>query len=192
MNFGKCPGNPVNLSSKTAAKKYFDHLLTDKGFHILYHRPGSRNDKDSASVDHYEIITGEGTYDDLFIVTHGEMDIWVPPEGYLFDPKIELKRLDLPENNHMYLDESEISVERKYIREDKWPDDWQEILRIFHELPPLERYLYCSSGEDYYVENFPFPMIEDILDNLDVYLTPAMKKWIISGIEPRECGYRPV
>jgi hypothetical protein len=187
MNFGKCPGNPVNLSGKTAAKKYLDHLLTDKGFHILYHRPGSLNDKDCAMVDHFEIITGEGKYDDLFIDTHHEMNIWVPPMGYLFDQKIELKKLDKRGYDQSYTTEREMTVEERYIYNSKWPEEWEEIMRIFHELPPLERYLYCSSGEDYYVENFPFPVIYEILDNLDVEISPSMKEWIISAIKPREC-----
>jgi hypothetical protein len=187
MNFGRCPENPVKLSSRTAAKKYLDHLLTDKGFHILYHRPGSRNDKDIATVDHYEIMSGEGVYDDLFIDTPGEIDIWMPPKGYLFDPKIELKKLGWRGYDLSYTAEREITVEERFIYRDKWPDDWEEIMRIFHELPPLERYLYCSSGEEYYVENFPFTLIDELLDNLDIKISLAMKDWIVSAIKPRGC-----
>jgi hypothetical protein len=187
MNFGKCPENPVNLSSKAAAKKYLDHLLTDKGFHILYHRPGSLNDKESVTVDRYEIITGEGIYDDLFIDTQCEMDMWVPPEGYLFDPKIELKKLGWRGYDQSYTDEREITVEEQFIYQDEFYGDWEESMRFYHGLPRLERYLKCSSGEDGYVENFPFPLIEEILDNLDINLTVAMKEWIISAIKPRGC-----
>jgi hypothetical protein len=187
MNFGRCPGNPVNLCSNAAVKRFLDHMLTDKGFHILYHRSGSLTDKDNAVVDHYEIISGEGIYDDLFINTHHEMNIWIPPDGYLFDKRIELKRLDWRGYDQSYTAEREITVEERFIYQDKWPEDWEEIMRVFQELPPLERYLYCSSGEDHYVVNFPFPLINEILDNLDFKISSSMKEWIVSAIIPRKC-----
>jgi hypothetical protein len=131
-------------------------------------------------------MTGGGEYDDLFFNLHHDSDSWFPPEGYLFVPEIVLKPLGLPGYDQCYTAEKEIDVERKYIFRDADTGDWEENMRFFQGLPRLERYLYYSSGEDGYVENFPFPLIDEILDNLDIEISPVMKDWIISTIKPRE------
>jgi hypothetical protein len=186
MNYGKGPGNPVILSSRAAVKRFLDHLVTDQGFHLLYHWCGSVSGNNEDNIDYFEIFTGGGEYDDLFFNLHNRSDIWIPPAGYLFVPEIELKPLGIPEYDRCYTAEKEITVERKYIFRDADTGDWEENMRFFQGLPRLERYLYYSSGEDGYTENFPFPLIDEILDNLDIEISHVMKDWIISPIKPRE------
>jgi hypothetical protein len=131
-------------------------------------------------------MTGEGGYDDLFFNLHHDSDSWIPPEGYFFVPEVELKPLNLPGYEQIYTKEREFLVDGKFIFQDTNAGNWEDDMRFFGQLPPLERYLYHSYGEDDFVENFPFPLIDEILDNLDFKISPVMKDWIISAIKPRE------
>ena len=51
-NYGKSIDNPVLLNSIPASIIFLNNLVTDKGYHIFYHRIGSRHGKDKQIIDH--------------------------------------------------------------------------------------------------------------------------------------------
>ena len=83
-NYGKSIDNPVLLYSIPASIIFLNNLVTVKGYHIFYHRIGSRHRKDKQIIDHYEIMSTDGQYDDIYINIYNERSTWKPPEGYLF------------------------------------------------------------------------------------------------------------
>jgi hypothetical protein len=55
--YGKSPENPVNLNSIPASIIFRNNLVTEKGYHLVYHRKGSLSGLDYKPIDHYEIMT---------------------------------------------------------------------------------------------------------------------------------------
>ena len=123
-NYGMSIDNPVLLNSIPASVIYLNNLVTDKGYHIFYHRIGSRSRKDHQIIDHYEIMSTDGHYDDIFINIYNERSTWRPPEGYLFDslPDMMCDQL-MKRENLEYLDEEDIiSFDDCFVLTDRLPD----------------------------------------------------------------------
>jgi hypothetical protein len=162
LKYGKCPENPINLNSITASRVFLVNLLTSSGFHILYHRMGSLL-SGKFPVDHYEIMSSGNEYDDLYINIYNETNAWIPPDGYLFDSRLEICLFYLSEYELSEINETEIEVNDRYLFQKEWHDDPEALVERANMVPPLEIFLEESFGRTGRVNNFPYPLIDELL-----------------------------
>ena len=162
-DYGRHPENPIELNSVPASLIFMDNLVTEQGYHILYHRPESLSFNGKNPVDRYEIMTSDNRYEDLFINIYNDRSNWVPPDGFLFENSAEdmcwqlMEREDLIELD----DEDIIDFEESYVYNDLLPVNIDDTTLMEHNrmLPPLERILLDSYGSNLYVDDFPNGMI---------------------------------
>lgn len=133
---GKSPEYPIRLSSIESSLYYLDCLVTEKGFNILYHRAGSIYEYGKI-IDHYELIDGEGNYDDIYIDIYAEEDLMIPPKGYLFNATV------------LFADEM-------HIAEDCILESCEG---------KLQDYLLESYGVNYRDTEFPNSLIDNMIEN---------------------------
>lgn len=67
--YGKSLENPANFNCVRASIIFLNTLVTTEGYHITYHRPGSLENSHKVIIDHYETISGDNRYDDIYILT---------------------------------------------------------------------------------------------------------------------------
>mgnify|MGYP000940299387 CR=1 FL=1 len=187
-NYGKSIDNPVLLNSIPASAIFLNNLVTDKGYHIFYHRIGSRRRKDKQIIDHYEIMSTDGQYDDIYINIYNERSTWRPPEGYLFDnlPDMMCNQLMSRENLEELDEEDIISFDDCFVFTDRLPDaiDFDSMSEFNKLLPPLERLTMDSYGTSKHYENFPFSIVREYL--VRIYgLSNEKADKIIAEIPPR-------
>ena len=190
--YGKCLENPVNLNSIPASVIFLNNLVTVQGYHILYHRLGSVYHNE-INIDHYEIMTGDNLFDDIYINTYNETSNWIPPEGFLFETFSESMCLQLEEREYPeILGENDIiEFDKKYVFNDPAPIefDMEDISDSHKSLPPLERVLLSSYGTNRWVENFPHSIIQELLS--DQYeLNPVKVKEVLHAVSPRASIFR--
>ena len=187
-NYGKSIDNPVLLNSIPASIIFLNNLVTDKGYHIFYHRIGSRHGKDKQIIDHYEIMSTDGQYDDIYINIYNERSTWRPPEGYLFAslPDMMCDQLMRRENLEELDEEDIISFDDCFVYTDRLPDaiDFDSMSEFNKLLPPLERVTLDSYGSNQHYENFPFSLIREYLAGICVLSAEGADK-IIAEIPPR-------
>lgn len=183
MKYGKHPETPIKLNSITASRVYLNNLVTEKGLHILYHRTGSMLTGEHP-VDHYEIMSSDNQYDDLYISIYNDTNEWIPPKGYYFESGLEYAWDNLTEYQQSEINEAEIEIDEKYIYLDKFADNLDEELEKVKMMPALEIYLDDSYGTNSWVKNFPYPLIEELMRNQFLYSNDKMKT-VLSSIQPR-------
>ena len=183
MKYGKHTEAPIMLNSITASRLYLNNLVTDKGLHILYHRIGSMFAGEHP-VDHYEIMSSDNLYEDLYISIYNDTNKWIPPMGYFFESSLEYAWDNLTEYQQSEINETEIEIDEKYIYQDKGTDDQDEELKKVKMLPDLEIYLDESFGTNGYVENFPYPLIEELIQNHFMFSIKKMET-VLSLTKPR-------
>ena len=173
--YGKEPENPVQLNSISAARLFLDHLITPEGYCIVYHRLGSLMvERFESPIDHYEIMTADNRYDDIFINIYNEANNWIPPTGYLFFQGI----LFYPEGINEYaieeINEQVLSIEDKYLYYENFSDDSDEevtddyINEVLNEsddnTPLLDMFLCHNCGVNSRISDFPYSMIVRAID----------------------------
>ena len=187
-NYGKSIDNPVLLNSIPASIIFLNNLVTDKGYHIFYHRIGSRHGKDKQIIDHYEIMSTDGQYDDIYINIYNERSTWRPPEGYHFAclPDMMCDQLMKRENLEELDEEDIISFDDCFVFTDRLPDDidFDSMSELNILLPPLERVTLDSYGSNQHYENFPFSLVREYLAGIYVLSAERADK-IIAEIPPR-------
>ena len=183
MQYAKHPETPIKLNSITASRLYLNNLVTHKGLHILYHRIGSMFTGEHP-VDHYEIMSSDNLYEDLYISIYNDTNEWIPTKGYLFDSGLEFIWDNLTEYQQSEINEPEIEIDKKYMFQDKGTDDLDEELKKVKMLPALEIYLDESFGTNGCVKNFPYPLIEELMKNQFMFSAEKMET-ILSLIKPR-------
>jgi len=185
-DYDKNPDNPIQLNSIVASRLFLNNLVNAGGYHILYHRLGSLPLKASRPIiDHYEVMSSDNRYDDIFINIYNETNDWTPPAGYLFEDDMEDITDFLSDYESEELDESEIKIDEKYLFKQDSADDLGENLAKFGPFPLLELYMNQSSGVNGYNEDFPNSQIREIVMNHIMRTQGKMEK-ILSGIKPRE------
>ena len=191
--YGKCPENPVNLNSIPASVIFLNNLVSVKeGYHIIYHRLGSVYHNE-INIDHYEIMSGDNQYDDIYINIYNEISNWTPPKGYLFEnfPESMFRQLVDREYPEIPGETDIIDFDGKYVFNDPSPVgfDIEDISESLKLLPPLERVMLSSYGTNGWVENFPHSMIRELLS--DHYeLTPDKVKEVLLAVRPRVSVFR--
>lgn len=190
-NYGKSIDNPVLLNSIPASIIYLNNLVTDKGYHIYYHRIGSRSGNDRQIIDHYEVMSTDCQYDNIFINIYNERSTWLPPKGYLFNslPDMMCTQLMKRENLEELDEEDIIDFDDSFVFTDSLPDsiNFDSMSEFNKLLPPLERVTLDSYGSNQRYENFPFSMVREYLaGTFDLSDEKADK--IIAGIPPRDSG----
>jgi len=139
-------------------------------------------------IDHYEILSGDNQYDDIFINIDNERSKWMPPEGYLFDSFPESMCFQLIEREGLEeLDpEDIIDFDEKYVFIDSPPNpcDFEVELDYIKSLPPLERVLLDSFGTNGCVEDFPYSLIKSLMNNFHELSSEQIEK-ILLAVKPR-------
>lgn len=173
--YGRAPDNPVLLNSVQLSLEYMNNLVTTEGLHIVYHRIGSII-TETNPVDHYELLTTDLKYDDIYISIYAENVLLVPPEGYLFESNFMM---------FIEFDEEECNdIEDKYIYCDKIDhSDISAVIENNKLLPPLERILFNSGGSNMRDRNFPFTSIESLVLKEGVFMDKLND--VIKIIPPR-------
>lgn len=172
--YGRSPDNPVLLNSVQLSLEYMNNLVTTEGLHIVYHRLGSSFTENP--VDHYELLTTDLKYDDIYISIYAENVLLVPPEGYLFESFFDIF-YQFEEDDFYY-------IEDKYIYLDK--HESSDIITSTDKnqlLPPLERILLNSGGSNMRDRNFPFTSIESLVLKEGVFMDKLND--VIKIIPPR-------
>ena len=164
--YGKSPENPIILNSIPASRFYLNHLSTPEDCHLVYHRLGSLSSaKYDHPIDHYELMTADGRYDDLYINIYNQTNTWIPPEGYLFSEDIRLYPAGLNDYELEEINELVLNIEDQYIvfakpfddLEDESEDDSKS-----HSL--LEMFLCKNYGVNSKVADFPLSMVLQAID----------------------------
>ena len=185
-DYGKNPDNPIQLNSIVASRLYLNNLVDASGYHILYHRRGSLPMRASRPIiDHYEIMTSDNRYDDIFINIYNETNDWTPPAGYLFEDDMEDIPDFLSDDEREELDETEIKIDEKYLFKNESANDLEKDLARAGSLPSLELFMDQSYGTNGYMEDFPYSLISEILMN-HIMSTQEKTEKIVSSIKPRE------
>jgi hypothetical protein len=145
-DYGKSPDNPIQLNSIVASRLFLNNLVNESGYHILYHRLGSLPLKANRPIiDHYEVLSSDNLYDDIFINIYNEANDWTPPAGYLFEEDLEDITYFLSDYENEELDESEIKIDEKYLFKYVFTDDLDDEQERVGSLPLLELLMDKSS-----------------------------------------------
>ena len=163
------------------------NLVTDKGLHIVYHRTGSIIIGNQNPLDHYEIMSTDGHYEDIYINIYNELSTWIPPMGFLFEslPHMMCDQLMERENLEKLEEEDLINFDDKYVFMSPLPDDFgDDNFEAIKALPVLERGMSESYGTNTCVEGFPFTLIADYFlkayqippDEIDKYIADIQSR----------------
>jgi hypothetical protein len=151
-NYGKALENPIILSGIESAYDYLENIVTEEGYHILFHRAGSLKHR-SKIIDRYQILTCHDKLDEFFVDVYNESNIFIPPNGYLF------------ENQNDFFDKQ---IEEKYLCKDNWPREQAEFLEYAKNLPFLEKFISRSYGTTMRSNKFPFEIIKEMIENGEI------------------------
>lgn len=184
--YGKSPENPIQLNSIPASRFYLNHLVTPEGYHLVYHRPGSLPAKmNKHPIDHYEIMTADNRYEDLFINIYNETNTWVPPNGFLFCEKIMSFPDGLNEYEMENINEQNLNIDLQYIYIDKSFDDLEVDLESdFEKTPILDLFLGHNFGVNSRVSDFPNAIIIQAIDP-EGSPEDSFFEMLLSNIKPR-------
>lgn len=178
ISYGRAPENPVLLNSVRLSLTYLNNLVTTEGLHIVYHRLGSSFEGDHP-VDHYELLTADLKYDDIYISIYSENILLVPPEGYLFesaslfiiDYDDETEFFEIEDENLLYHDSGSTVID--------------EMIERNKLLPQLERMLFTSGGTNMHDQNFPYSTIRELTENQWGCALEKLNE-VLDIIKPRE------
>ena len=185
-DYGKNPDNPIQLNSIVASRLFLNNLVNESGYHILYHRLGSLPLKAGRPIiDHYEVMSSDNHYDDIFINIYNEANDWTPPAGYLFEDDLADITYFLSDYESEELNESEMKIDEKYLFKSVFADDLEEELAMVGSLPPLERFMHESSGTNGFRDDFPYFQIREIIMS-HIMFSPERMEEVISSINPKE------
>ncbi|MEI6754717.1 MAG: hypothetical protein WCK78_16315 [Paludibacter sp.] len=161
--YGLIPENPIQLDSDKAAIAFLQNLVTKHdGYHILYHKLMSfdfnvfdgREKTVENTVEIYEICTNDQKIISLFINTHCNECVWIPPAPFEFESEsIYIFDKDIPDESDEYI---MVQVDVKFvntIRMNWTPDDYDTI-----DPDSMEYVLYRSWGVNYKTNNFPYEL----------------------------------
>ena len=186
-NYGKSPENPIQLNSIPASRFFLNHLITPEGCHLVYHRPGSlSSSKFGHPIDHYELMTADNQYLDLYINIYNETNTWIPPEGYLFDEEIRFYPVGIDDYDLEEINEQDITIEDQFILFEKPFDDLEDEYVDDSKSPSvLDMFLCYNFGVNSKVANFPKTLIVEAIEpggDPEEGIFPM----ILKSIKPRE------
>lgn len=156
-NYGLVPENALKMSGIRASMTLLENIVTKDGFHILFHRPTTVDSPDLSSenariIDQYELISGDGMKYNLYIDIYNEVNLWIPPSGFMFE--FDLLYYEDDE------DEIEVKIESKYVFDCELINldifDFYERNKKFE----IEKILTESWGVNFKTNNFPESIIE--------------------------------
>jgi len=156
-NYGLVPENALRLNCVRASMVLLENLVTKEGFHVLFHRPTTVDSPDLSSenariIDQYELISGDGMKYNLYIDIYNEVNLWIPPSGFMF--KFDLLYYEDDE------DEIEVKIESKYVFDCELINlDIFDFYERNHQ-HEIEKLLDGSWGVNYKIQNFPKGLIE--------------------------------
>lgn len=157
--YGFIPSNPIMLSSVPSALEFMRSLVSANKCHILFHRKRSLIIKGSRPIDHYEVLTTDNQYFDIYINIYGKKDVFIPPQGFYFDDLCSYKL-----TSH--------KINSKYFLVDEWGDMSDELLAKIRSLPILERFIDESIGTNSFFKNFPYDLIDLLIKDKVIMLIP--------------------
>jgi hypothetical protein len=169
--YGLSMDNPIQTTSVSASLNYLESLVTERGYHLLFHRVKSMCNTKEVFVDHYEIMTTENLYYDLYLSIYSEKDVFVPPSGFLFDS--------------LYISE-EFDVAQEYIFKEDWSEFDTELLQKMQELPYLEKFISRSFGRNGRLDDFPLTILDIMIEEGELLLFDKKKEDFYSKVIRRE------
>ncbi len=157
--YGFIPGNPIMLSSIPSSLEFMRSLVSANKRHILFHRKRSILMPNSRPIDHYELLTTDNQYFDIYINVYNKKDVFIPPQGFYFDYLCSYKL-----KSH--------KINSKYFLVDEWGEMSDELLDNIRALPILERFIDESIGINSVLKNFPYDLIDLLIKDKVIMLIP--------------------
>jgi len=152
-NYGLSEDNPIKLKDSESVIILLTHIVTDSGFHLLYHLKDYIS-KGNSIIEVYEIFSGEEILYLLYFDVTNDINSWIPPTGFLF----EFGWIENGKNNFIYHGQDSYykgdeSVEKPlaYFRSRNW-----NVIKI---------YLMENYGVNYNCENFPYSTFQMYYDD---------------------------
>ena len=106
-NYGISEVNPIQLRSLDSVTIMLHNIVTESGFHLLYHFKDYILKPDSIIVV-IEVFSGNMRFYLLYFDISNEVDIWIAPSGFLFFRSwIECKDGDFDHDQDYYLNRDE-------------------------------------------------------------------------------------
>lgn len=177
--YGFYPEHPIQLNSISASLLFLDNLLTIKGGNLIYHRIGSRALESPSPIDHYEIMTSENQYFDIYINVYNDTNEWIPPIDFLFDGDILFPNR-LVYNEIEEFSDKEIEIIEEYIFKPNFLIQGLDL----EGGSLLESFLDINFGSNGRIRNFPYPLLEKVLNREE--LKTEIKQKIINSVKPRK------
>lgn len=142
-DYGLSLDNPIKLKDSESVITLLKHIVTDSGFHLLYHLKVYIS-KGNSNIEVYEIFSSIEKFYLLYFEVTNDIDVWIPPTGFLF----QFGWIEHGVGNFIYHGQDcfykgDESVEKPlaYFRSRNW-----EVLKI---------YLSNNYGVNYHCLNFP-------------------------------------
>lgn len=162
-DYGLTLSNPVRLNSVTSSIAYLENLVTEKGYHFLYHRVGSllcdlENESEEPvmfdhPIDHYQLFDGDSKYHDIFINIYTDEIEWIPPKGFLFENIM----INYREDDYEF-----IIIDDEYVYNDDY--DFDNFETEAEKLPEFEKRLLNNFGINFCDSEFPFGVLKQYLE----------------------------
>lgn len=161
-DYGLSIDNPIHTTCIEATTAFIENLVTDKGYHFLYHRKESISGyftdngfvQTEHPVDHYQLFDGEKKLHDLYFSVYHDENLMIPPQGFKFRFD-EIGYYDADDQCFINtIDELHVF-------------DMNSITNIFKylgEAPILEQFLYLNLGTNMYVDDFPESLLKTFLE----------------------------
>ena len=165
-SYGLIPENPVRLNSEKAALGYLESLVTkNESYHIFFHKLMSfdfnvfdgKEKTAENTTNIYQICTNDETKFILFINTHCEECVWIPPAPFEFEyDTICICEEEMTEDSEAVY--STIQVDKKYVSEIR--ANW--VVDDFDKFYPesMKHILFRNWGVNYKTDNFPYELWE--------------------------------
>lgn len=184
--YGRNIEEPVKLNSIPASIIFLNNLVSVNGYHIIYHRIGSKRSQDDRITDHYEIMTTDNIYDDIFIDVYNDRSEWVPPEGYFFEKMPDMMCYELMnrENLEKLDEEDEIAFSDEYLLPMMDADlNFEDLIENNRKLPALEKVIFDSLGTNSFTADFPVSLLREYFAELQ--FSPEETEKMISSVRAR-------
>lgn len=142
--------NPIKSKHSVSALTMLDNIVTTNGFHILYHFKDYII-RQNAIIEVYEVFSEDKNLFVLYFDVTSEIDIWIPPTGFLFQYEW------IPNEVIFYHGQD-------YYYKDGCTHDNAMVKFDSMEESVFEWFIFENVGVNYRSNNFPYSMYQKYLD----------------------------
>lgn len=152
-NYGLSGDNPIKLKNSESVITMLKHIVTDSGFHLLFHfKDYISNEKSIIEV--YEIFSGVEEFYLLYFEVTKDINVWLPPSGFLF----KHEWIEHGESNFIYHGQD------YYYKGDESVDSPFDYFHL-RNWKVLKIYLSDNYGVNYTGKDFPHSVFQKYYDN---------------------------